>query len=408
MVESLMTRFARICTGHRRISESFMKRFHRVCALSIVSLFLVPTLVLGADKGNFSVAPKANNGAKWRLGYYEGGPYPDYQASMIATVRALMELGWMEKAEIPPQKAEQTKELWNWLSSQSKSDFLEFVKDAHYSADWNDDVRKKTSPEIIKRLNEQKDIDLMIAAGTWAGKDLANNEHHTDTIVISTSDPVSSGIIKSVEDSGYEHILARVDPKRYQRQIRIFHDIVGFKKLGMAYADTDAGRSYAALEPVREVAKERGFEIIGCFTKDDIPDSKLAAASVEQCFQDLVKKADAIYVTKQNGVNKGSIPDLVAIANSSRIPTFSQSGSEEVKWGFLLSISQAGFKYVGQYYAETIARIFNGARPVQLDQVFEGPPKIAINLRTASIIGFDPPVDTLGAADEIYQEIASP
>jgi ABC-type uncharacterized transport system substrate-binding protein len=183
---------------------------------------------------------------------------------------------------------------------------------------------------------------------------------------------------------------------------------VGFKKLGMAYADTDAGRSYAALDPVKEVAKERGFEIINCFAKDDIPDSKLAAASVEQCFQELVKKADAIYVTKQNGVNKRSIPELVTIANSGRIPTFSQSGSEEVNWGFLLSISQADFKYVGQYYAETIAKIFNGARPAQLEQVFEGPPKIAINLRTAAIIGFDPPVDTLGAADEIYQEIASP
>ncbi len=36
------------------------------------------------------------------------------------------------------------------------------------------------------------------------------------------------------------------------------------------------------------------------------------------------------------------------------------------------------------------------------------PPKIAINLKTAEIIGYDPPVDVLGAADEIYQEIEKP
>ncbi len=54
-----------------------------------------------------------------------------------------------------------------------------------------------------------------------------------------------------------------------------------------------------------------------------------------------------------------------------------------------------------------MAKILNGARPRQLDQVFEGPPKIAINLKTAQIIGYDPPVDVLGAADEIYQEIES-
>ena len=73
-----------------------------------------------------------------------------------------------------------------------------------------------------------------------------------------------------------------------------------------------------------------------------------------------------------------------------------------------MSISKASFKYVGQFYAETLAKILNGAKPRQLDQIFEGPPKIAINLKTAEVIGYDPPVDVLGAADEIYQEIEAP
>ena len=52
--------------------------------------------------------------------------------------------------------------------------------------------------------------------------------------------------------------------------------------------------------------------------------------------------------------------------------------------------------------------MFNGAKPRQIGQLFEEPPRIAINLKTAEIIGFDPPVDVLGAADEIYQEIKIP
>lgn len=385
-----------------------MKRFLKSLVLLPLLLFLVQTLGFAADKGDFNVTPKMKNGAKWRLGYYQGGDYPDYQASLVATARALMDLGWIEKAEIPPQEPKQTKDLWNWLATEAKSNYLEFAKDAYYSTAWDETTRKQTAPEIIKRLSEQKDLDLMIAAGTWAGKDLANNDHQTNTLVISTSEPVTSGIIKSVDDSGYDHLLARVDPSRFQRQIRIFHDIVGFKKLGVAYADTDSGRSYAALDKIKEVAGDRNFEIISCYTKDDIPDSKLAGESVTQCFRELCKQADAIYVTKQNGVNRKSIPELAKTAISCSVPTFSQSGSEEVQWGFLLSISQASFKYVGRYYAETIGKILNGARPRQLDQVFEGPPKIAINLRTAALIGFDPPVDTLGAADEIFQEITDP
>jgi ABC-type uncharacterized transport system substrate-binding protein len=99
---------------------------------------------------------------------------------------------------------------------------------------------------------------------------------------------------------------------------------------------------------------------------------------------------------------------LVDVANSHRIPTFSQSGSEEVKWGILACLSQAGFKYVGQFHAETFAKVFNGAMPRDLDQIFEEPKKIAINLKTAVAIGYDPTVEVLGAADEIYEEIESP
>ena len=52
--------------------------------------------------------------------------------------------------------------------------------------------------------------------------------------------------------------------------------------------------------------------------------------------------------------------------------------------------------------------MFNGAFPNQLHQLFEEPPKIAINLKTAELIGFNPPVVLLGAADEIFQSIAQP
>jgi hypothetical protein len=77
---------------------------------------------------------------------------------------------------------------------------------------------------IIKRLKENKDIDLMIAMDTRAGQALANNDHAVPTIVCSSSDPVASKIILSAEDSGYDHIHAMVDPKRYIRnRFKVFN-----------------------------------------------------------------------------------------------------------------------------------------------------------------------------------------
>jgi ABC-type uncharacterized transport system substrate-binding protein len=363
---------------------------------------------VAANEGDFSTAPRTNNGKKWRIGYYEGGEYIDYQKIFTETIKGLMELGWIEQANLPIQKGEQTQQLWNWLATKAKSKYLRFVKNAHYSANWDDKFRRNMADAIIKRLNKKKGIDLMIAMGTWAGQDLANNDHSTPTEVMSASDPLAAGIIKSIEDSGYDHVHAQIDPHRYERQVRVFHEMVGFKKIGICYEDTEAGRSYAAIDKVEKVAKERGFQIIRSFTKSDVADTKLAEESVKKAFRELVEKCDAIYVTVQGGVNYRSIPELANIANSYQIPTFSQSGSEEVKYGFLASISQAGFKYIGEYHAEIMAKILNGAKPRELTQLFEEPPKIAINLKTAEVIGFDPPVDILLAADEIFQEIVTP
>jgi ABC-type uncharacterized transport system substrate-binding protein len=376
-----------------------------------IGFFILVSLIgfaYAADKGQFSTEPRTNNGQKWQIAYYEGGEYLNYQQVLLATVRGLMQLGWIEPTEIPAQRGEQTKDLWNWMVKNLKSKYITFVSDGHYSANWDDAIRGKTTEKIIERLNNKKDIDLIIAMGTWAGKDLANDKHHVPTLVLSTSDPVLAGIIKSAEDSGFKHVHARVDPEQYARQIKLFHEIIGFKKLGVAYEDTETGRSYAAIDTINKIAKEQNFEVVPCFTKSDIPDVKLAAESVKKCFIELTKNSDAIYVTEQGGINNDSIPELIEILNSSHIPTFAQYGPEMVKYGFLLSISTAGFKYVGAFHAETIAKIFNGAAPNQLDQVFIEPPKIALNLKTAEIVNFNPPLVILGAADEIYRTITSP
>lgn len=364
---------------------------------------------LAGDKSIFSMEPATNKGKKWRIAYYEGGSYIDYQQIFNETIRGLMKLGWIEVAEIPPQKGEETRTLWNWLASKAKSNYLEFPKDGYYSADWVNKTRVETVDRLMRRLNETKDIDLLIAMGTMAGQDFANNKHKIPTVVLSTSDPITSGIIKSVEDSGFEHIHATVDPKRYERQVRVFHEIIEFKKLGITYEDSVNGRSFSAIDLVEKVAKERGFEIVRCFSLDEsVDDAQARNNSIIKCFNELVSKVDAIYVTVQGGVNEKTIPELVKISNEKHIPTFSQSGSSEVKYGFLLSLSQAGFRYVGEFHAQTVAKILHGAKPNQLPQLFEEPPKIAINLKTAEIIGFNPPIVLLGATDELFNEIVSP
>jgi ABC-type uncharacterized transport system substrate-binding protein len=360
--------------------------------------------------GKFGTSPVLNDGRKWRIVFYEGGPHANYYHYLVATIQGLMNLGWMEKSDLTKiiGGRENTERLWIWLANKAKSDYLEFVEDGYYSANWDDGQRQANKAKLLRRLTSEDEINLVIAMGTWAGLDLANDQHSVPTIVMSTSDPVESGIIKSKDDSGYDHVHARVDPYRYERQLRIFHDIIQFKKLGIAFEDSIYGRSYSAIDTVEKVAADIGFEVVTCHTKSDISDTSIASESVIRCFDELSTQVDAIYVTIQGGVNTESIPTLVSIANTNSIPTFSQLGSTEVQQGFLFSISRPGFKPAGLFLSATIAQVLNGAQPRQLKQVFEESPSIAINLKTAEIVGLYLYADILAAADTIYRDIKNP
>ncbi|QTA89623.1 ABC transporter substrate-binding protein [Desulfonema magnum] len=354
---------------------------------ALVIIWICFAFFSSASASDRSTEPKLNNGARWRIGYYEGGEYINYQKNLITTLKGLMELGWIEPCEIPQQKGIQTRELWEWLETKAKSKYLRFVSDFHYSAKWDAAIRKKMTSEIIGRLN-RKDIDLMFIMGTWAGQDIANNKHKTPAMLMSCSDPVAAGIIKSVDDSGYEHLHVRVDPFRHERQIRVFYDIIKFKKLGVAYKNTVDGRSYAAISTIKKLAKERGFELIPCHIKSGM-EPKADEENVKACFRTLAKKADAIYVTLQSGINKNTVPELVKIVNSQRIPTFSQAGPDEVKKGFLMTITFVDFNRVGKFYAETAAKILNGAKPRQLPMYCNQIYKWHVNFETAEKIGLN-------------------
>ncbi len=388
-----------------------MNYCRRVLLILIVALAVMTTGSAWSveKKDNYNYQPVSKAGKKWRIAYYQGGTSYNYYPYLVATVKGLIGLGWIERQDLPVSNDKDTKVLWNWLAKNLKSNYIEFIADAYYSADWDSNVRTVMRKDIIDRLNTKKDVDVIIAMGTWAGKDMANNEHTTPIMVMSSTDPVRAGIIASDEDSGYDHVFARVDPGRWERQIQIFHKIIGFKKLGIAYENSVLGRSYAAIDLMEKIAKEKGFDIVRCFTKDDIPDQEQAGESVVKCFEEIAPKVDAIYVVMQNGVNDNTLPKLVSIANKYHIPTFSQQGSEEVSKGVLLSISrEGGFGPVGRFLAISMAKIFNGTKPRQINQIFEEGPTIAINLKTAEIIGLYLNAEILAAADEIYREIKTP
>ena len=354
--------------------------------------------------------PTTNNGKKWRIGYLEGGVFYSYAPYLQKVIKGLMELDWIQKADIPAADATgDTRGLWSWLAREAKSDYLEFLPDAYWSCNWSNAQRKETKIQLLDRLSHKKDVDLVFAMGTWAGQDLANQQHSASTVVMCTSNAIQSGIIKSAEDSGLDHVHALVNPTRYEKQIRLFHEATGFKRLGIAYENTKAGRTYAAVEDVEKVAKERHFEIVRCHSMSDVPDAEQAFKSLLKCHEELAPRIDAMYLTIQNGNEIKHLPALLAPLFRHGILTFAMRSSEEVKYGVLMSLTTAATDSLGLFEAAVIARILNGASPRSLVQVFDDPStRAAINMAVAKKIGYDPPDWVLEMADEVYTEIQIP
>lgn len=357
--------------------------------------------VQGDDR--YRTAATTRKGEKWRIGYYQGGPYINYPANLTAIARGLAELGWMSPFKVPPEAApSDAKVIWMALA-RTQSAYLRFVPDAFYSAEWNDDRRVQTRQAAIARL-QARQLDFIIAMGTWAGQDLANHRHSVPTMVVSSSDPVKSGIVKSADRSGFDHVHARCVPNRYLKQVRLFHDIVGFKRLGIVYEDTAAGRSYAGLSDIERVAAQRGFKLITCEAPWSGVSRQVSTEKMVACHKALAPRIDALFMTVHQGVDNDHMNEILAPLMEYKIPTWSQRGPQEVRRGVLLSVSRGDFKAVGRYHARIMAKILNGAHPGSLSQVFEDPKKIAINLKTAKAIGFDAPRGLLKAADEIFKE----
>ncbi|NBB96306.1 MAG: ABC transporter substrate-binding protein [Planctomycetes bacterium] len=367
--------------------------------LGVCLLFLIHSFGMDQPK----LTPTTNAGQRWRIGYLEGGPYVDYPRHLRAMVDGLVELGWLEPVELP-ESEERTRGIWQHLAQHARSEYLDFVDDAHWSAEWDDDRRAEIRSEVLRRLNEQGDIDFMIAMGTSAGQDLRDG-HDTPTMVVSASDPIQAGIVDRAEDSGIDHLHAKCDPDRYMRQAHAFHNIVQFRRLGVITEDTPTGRVYANIPDLEAAGRECGFELVIAFAKDSDVTAEEANRLAKDAIAQLAPKVDAFWLTDHLGTQPRFLPDVIEPLLAHNLPIWSTQGPRQVRRGALFGMTERNVREVGFFHARVMARILNGESPRSIRQVFEDPKTLVVNREVAQRIGFDLPPGLLLVADEVYDTI---
>jgi ABC-type uncharacterized transport system substrate-binding protein len=359
-----------------------------------------------SDAGPYRLEPLTRDGHPWRIGYLQGGDWPDYAGHLRGFARGLMELGWLPPLELPKgQGAGETAGLWRRLSEETSRQYLHFVGDAFYDAQWDPKRRIAVRRELLRRLTEREDLDLVIAAGTWAGQDLATDVISTPVVVISTSDPVGAGIIDSAADSGHDHLHAMCDPDRYIRQIRAFHSLVQFRRLGVVYEDTPDGRAWSNVGDLEAVAAERGFTLVHRHLPDPGAPPPAPLPEVVRLYEELAPRIDALWIGAHAAQTARSMPAILQPLLEKKVAVWAQDGPPAVRRGALLSISERDLDEVGLFYAKVAATALHGVPPRAIGQVYEDPKRLAINLATARRIDFRVPPGALAVAGDVYESI---
>ena len=388
-----------------------MRRFTaKLLPLLMLAVFFMATAAAASGK-ELSSPPPQQQGKKWRIGYCESTRFVNYAEHLYALVRGLTALGWLQGTEQLPYTPgqEDTRAMWEWLASHNVGPYMEFAATAYYSYDGTSQpAQKRKTDEITRRLNQKKDIDLMIVMGTVAGKLVANDRHNVPVMVFSTSNAVAAGIVKAVDTSGRDHVWAHMYPNRFKRQIEVFHDTFAFKRLGMVYEDSPAGRALAALNDAEALARERKFKIIRSFVQDNQKDKDRFFNEMLAAYRKLAGEVDAMYMTIYPGSRKfAMLPALMEPFYAKKIPVFTQLKGE-VQFGALMSVADADFMGIGLFGAEAIVTALKSGSTRNLPQRYESTPYIVLNLEAARKIGYRPPFDILLVADRIYRTIERP
>jgi ABC-type uncharacterized transport system substrate-binding protein len=329
----------------------------------------------------------------------------EYRGHLTAFLSGLRDAGWLSNFEMPAFPADSDiAPIWRFLSSTEISSYIEFVPDAFWSTDWTPENRQQVRSQVLEHLRS-RDIDLLIAMGTWAGQDTAVKSHSIPVLVLSTSDPVAAGIIVSPQDSGLDHVYATCDPDRFVRQLRMFYRLTGFRKLGVLYIDSPEGRVWSNIADLEKVSAEFGFELVTIPTVE-------AGLSLEQCrddvrarYTELSTKVDAVWLTTLRGEDPQFFPYVIEPLIRMKIPTWSQVAEAQVRRGSLFGVPDASQKELGEHLASVVSSIFHGKKPREIPQIFEPRSEILINMETARRIGYEVHDSLKVVAKQLFQTI---
>jgi ABC-type uncharacterized transport system substrate-binding protein len=382
-----------------------MKKFFLFAAILITFLgcYLFFSVCCRETDNSGSFPPCLNNDKKWIIGYFQSGKSEKHFSSFKYFIDHLAERGWLEPVDwtqLP--KDSKTKEAWCFLAENMRSEYLRIETRYFWCSNWSLSRRKHLRKQVLGTL-KNKEVDLMLAMGTWPGQDLASGVHSTPTICLESLFPIKRLFKKSGKIP--DHLYLPQDPDFLLRQIHLFKKITKFKTLGVVYVASSEGRFKASLKLLKQFSKEKNFKLV---VVRILPHEKLnSRKSLDKyikAHEKIAPQVDAMWLTTGFMNYPETAGQVLAPLFKYKIPTWYPHGEVGVFNGAVFGVIHDPHERA-RHYAETTAKIFNGVKPASQIKDLPINNHLVINCAAAKKIGLKIPNTLLGAAKKSYLNI---
>ncbi len=378
-----------------------MKNFFRCLAVFSVCLFLQNAIAQPVTAAGAGRAPA------WRAVMVISGPFVIYQRFLATTAHALDQLNVIENGSVPsPEDKRAVAPLWDWLADNAGGDSIRFLKDGLYDYQWQ--KNPAVTQKLVDRINQNRDVDLIIALGTYASAQVAEKIKNIPIISFVSTNAITSGLVKSAQDSGQDNLHVTVEPNRFAGQIEVFHELFRFKRMGFVYV-FDASENQYENDKIKPVCDRLGVTFKPCGLRFS-DDAGHTLDGVMQCVRQLVERdhVDAIAFSAFNYPDnrKNEVADYMI---QHQLPSFSLAATSSfVSNGLLAGLDQSNLSEIGEFEANVIQSVLAGETPRNINQIFSPQHKLNVNLTTAMALGWHIPFDLFTSIGSTHQFINRP
>ncbi len=231
----------------------------------------------------------------------------------------------------------------------------------------------------LDRLLADPDVDVILALGVLATDAAAHRAELSKPVIAPFGLDIEAQRFPMDGDaSGVRNLNYLMVPHSGVRDIRRFHELVGFEKVHVLY---DALIASSLVDFARGRLEEEGLTLVA------VPAGDSAMATLAA----LPSDAEAVYVAPLLRLSASEFGELVDGLNQRRIPTFSVLGRQAVEAGILMSQApDTAFQRVARRTGIHLQRILEGEDAGTLPVLLDKPERLVVNMATARAIGFSP------------------